>query len=291
MTGRRALTTVLLVLGCVAVLLANVAWWARAFAYDESAFVDALEPLATDEELVDGIAVELVDRIMSVQPGGSDGATVRAVVDSAVHEVLSSSEFRTIWSEALKLAHQQLVRFVDDGDRVALDLDDVLTEVDALVSKEGRDILSGATVERIDDIVVTTENRLDLVLTIVDTVERLAVVLPFVALGLFLAALVWAPSRRRTLAWIGFGVALSMVATVGVLWLLRLDVLGRIDDGVYRRAAEQVWEGVTESLLWQTAAVFGVGLAVGAGAWLVGGRRSRSPDVQPARPARSPASA
>ena len=283
LTGRRALVAVLLVLGCVAVLLANVAWWARAFAYDESAFVDALEPLATDEELVDGIAVELVDRIMSVQPG--DDGTVRSVVDGAVHEVLSSSEFRTIWSEALKVAHQQLVRFVDDGNRVALDLDDVLTEVDALVSKEGRDILSGATIERIDDIVVTTEDRLDLVLTIVDTVERLAVV------GLFLAALVWAPSRRRTLAWIGFGVALAMVATVGVLWLLRLDVLGRIDDGVYRRAAEQVWEGVTESLLWQTAIVFGAGLAVGAGAWLVGAFGRRSPGGQPARPARSPASA
>ena len=289
LSGRRALVAVLLVLGCMAVLLANVAWWARAFAYDESAFVDALEPLATDEELVDGIAVELVERIMSVQPG--DDGTVRSVVDGAVHEVLSSSEFRTIWSEALKVAHQQLVRFVDDGNRVALDLDDVLTEVDALVSKEGRDILSGATIERIDDIVVTTEDRLDLVLTIVDTVERLAVVLPFVALGLFLAALVWAPSRRRTLAWIGFGVALAMVATVGVLWLLRLDVLGRIDDGVYRRAAEQVWEGVTESLLWQTAVVFGAGLAVGAGAWLVGAFGRRSPGGQPARPARSPASA
>ena len=259
---------VLVVLGCLAVLLANLAVWAKTFAYDEDSFVEALAPLADDEEVIDGIALELTGRIMSVQPGADPA--LRDLVGSTVHEVLSSSTFTTIWTEALRVAHTQMVRAVAERDGVALDLDDVLSRVDSVIERRGRDILSGSTIERIDDIVVQTEDRLDLALHIVDLVERAAVVLPFAAVGLIGAAVVLAPNRRRRLAQAGLGVAVAMVVTVVLVWLLRIDVLRRVDGGPYRRAAEDVWEGVTRSLLEQTTWLFAAGLLVAAVAWAAG---------------------
>ena len=273
---RRYLPVTLLVLGCVAALLANLAVWAKTFAFDTESFVDALEPLATDEDVIDAVALQLTDRVMSLQPG--DDPQLEALVKGTLNSVLESSAFLEIWTQAARTAHKEFVRFAStSGGDSTLDLDDVLTKVDALITASGRDILSPAQIERIDDVVVKTQGHLDLTLRIIDGIERAAVVLPFVAIALFAAALLVADDRRRTLARIGWGVAIAMVATVGLVFVARRDVLGLVDDDVYRRAVADVWDAVVHSLFVQTAVVFAVGAVLGLVMWF-----ARRPELPPA---------
>ena len=279
--GRRLLVVVLLVVGSLVALLANLAVWTKAFAYDTDEFVAALAPLADDKEVVDGVATELTDRVMDLQ--GGDNKELRSVVDAALRQVLESPAFRTIFTEAVRVAHDQLVEFAGgDRENAVLDLDDVLVRVDSILNGAGKDILSGQQIEKIDDIVVKTRGRLDTALKIVDAVERGAIVLPIVALTLFGAALALSPNRRRTLVQIGLGVAIAMVLTFGLLWLGRRDATDRV-HGVYRRAVEHVWDGAVESLNTQTAWILALGAVVAAGAWILGRFTSRGDDaVEPA---------
>lgn len=265
---------VLLVVGSIVALLANLAVWSRNFAYDTDAFVDALAPLASDKEVVDGVADELVDRVMALQ--GGDSAALRSLLDSTLREVLESSQFETIFTEAVRIAHEQLVELAGgDRQQVVLDLDDVLVRVDSLLEGGGRDILSGTQIEKIDDIVVKTRGRLDTALKIVDAVEKGAIVLPIAALTLFGVAVALSPNRRRTLARIGVGVALAMVVTVLLIRVGRIDATNRV-TGVYQRAVEHVWDNVAESLYHQTAWVFAAGVVLAVAAWMVGRLTSSS---------------
>lgn len=275
-TGRRLLVVVLLVVGSLAALLANLAFWTKAFAYDTDEFVAALAPLADDKEVVDGVATELTDRIMDLQ--GGDNKELRSVVDTALRQVLESPAFKTIFTEAVRVAHDQLIEFAGgDRESAVLDLDDVLVRVDSILNGAGKDILSGQQIEKIDDIVVKTRGRLDTALKIVDGVERGAIVLPILALTLFGVALALSPDRRRTLAQIGLGVAIAMVLTFGLLWLGRRDATDRV-HGVYRRAVEHVWDGAVESLNKQTAWVLALGALLALGGWIVGRITSRGDD-------------
>lgn len=260
----------LLVVGSIVALLANLAVWSRNFAYDTDAFVEALEPLATDKEVVDGVADELTDRVMALQ--GGDSNVLRSVLDSTLREVLESPQFVTIFTKAVRIAHEQLVELAGgDREQVVLDLDDVLVRVDSLLEGVGRDILSGTQIEKIDDIVVKTRGRLDTALKIVDAVERGAIVLPIVAVTLFGVAVALSTDRRRTLARIGVGIALAMVATVVLVRIGRIDATNRV-TGVYQRAVEHVWDHVADSLYHQTAWVFAAGVVLAVGAWVVGRR-------------------
>lgn len=272
-TTRRLLVVVLVVVGSVVVLLANLAVWAKAFAYDTDEFVAALSPLADDKEVVDSVAEELTDRVMSLQ--GGDNKELRSLVDSTLREVLESPAFRTIFNEAVRVAHDQFVEFAGgDRDQAVLDLDDVLVRVDSILQGAGRDILSGQQIEKIDDIVVKTRGRLDTALTTVDWVEQGAIVLPIVALTLFGGAVALSPNRRRTIAQIGLGVVIAMLVTFLLIWLGRIEATDRV-QGVYERAIEHVWNGVAKSLKEQTSWVLVLGAVVAASAWIVGRVTSR----------------
>jgi hypothetical protein len=266
---RRLIVGVLLVVGCLAALLANLAVWARVFAYDSDEFVAALEPLASDEEVLDGIADELVDRVMGLQPG--DDSALRDLVELGLHDVLRSDAFEPIFIEAVRVAHDQLVSLAEgDREQAVLDLDDVLGRLDSVLQGMGRDVLSETQIEKIDDIVVKTRGRLDTALRIVDAVEKGAIVLPVVAATAFAAAIAFSSNRRRTLAQAGMAVAVAMVVTFGLLWVGRGEVTDRVDDNVYSRAVGDVWDGVTASLKTQTGWILGIALAVALLAWGLG---------------------
>jgi hypothetical protein len=266
--ARPAAAVALLVLGGLVVALADVAVWARALVLDRDGFVTALRPLARDEDVLDGLVVELTDRVLTVHPGVED-ALLRELVADTLHDVVRSPTFATLWTDAARLAHDQLVRLVrTGGHRVELDHGPALTEADALLTGDGHDLLSPAQVERIDDIVVTRSHQLARVVDTIDLVERLALVLPVVAVALLAGAVLLARRRARAIGIVGGAVVAAALATLAVLVGARQAALGRVDRGPRRGAAADVWDGVLDPLRHQTWGLLVVGAVLAGAVWL-----------------------
>jgi len=269
--GRRALAVVLVVVGGLAVVGAHVATWVRTTVVDRDSFVDALRPLAADEELRDGVAAELTERILAAQPSASrDDDQLETAIAGALDIVLTGPLFETMWTDAARLAHDQVHRLVEEGGtRVELDLGEVLTRVDHVLEEQGHDLLDDDRIEEIDGIVVTVDGRSAQAIDAVQLVVRLAVVLPFVALGLFAGAVVLA--RRRALA-VAVAAAATAVAAL-VTWvtaiLTRSWVVGQVEAGPRRSAVGDVWDGLLDPLHRQTLLLLAAGLVVAVAAFVV----------------------
>jgi len=284
---RRIAAKVLLVLGCLLAVLANITVWLRLTALDTDRFVSTLEPLANDAQLDAGLAERLTDRIaerVDIEQRVENAlpndnplvvATVtrlaRTLVEDAIERVLRSDAFKTVWSDALRVSHERALDVIEGADgSIALKLTDALERADKALEKRGLDLFDQKTVEDIDSIVVARSEQIQDVRKGVDLLRKLAVVLPIAAVVVLAAAVLLALDRRHMLALVGIGVAVSMVLTGIALRITRRYVFDRIEIDVRRRAAEDVWSALAQPLFRQTAVIVILGLVLAAGAWLAG---------------------
>lgn len=265
--GRRLAVAALLVLGGLAVMAAGVATWVRGVVLDRDAFVDALRPLADDEDLREGLVVELTDRVLSLQPvADRDDGELAVLIEDALDTVLTGPLFETIWTGAARLAHDQVERAVRDGGRrVELDLGELLVRVDDLLETGGRDVLDDEQIERIDDVVVTRGGQVAHVVDVLHAVERLAVVLPFVALALLGGAVALARRRSVAIALVGAVLALAGGGTLAAAALARGWAVGRVEAGARRSAVSDVADGLFGPLHRQSWILLAIGVAVAVG--------------------------
>jgi hypothetical protein len=108
---------------------------------------------------------------------------------------------------------------------------------------------------------------------VLSLIDSLGLIVPLLALVfLFLAWLIslW---RRRTVMWIGIGVAVAMVLSLILFALAQSVVLVNIVDPFIRLLAGEIWDVATRGLYIQTIIVLIVGLLFILGAWLAGPSR------------------
>lgn len=159
------LACVALVLGCVVLLVANVAVFARTFVFDTDTFADALAPEQPDEDVIAGVADKLSDEIVTAR-GVQDrvqeltprdnplvAATVENIIDNTVQAVMGSDRFRDLWREAVIRAHGRFVALVEGDDRepVQLDLRPTVERVDQSLEDRGIDLTDEATIEEVGE--------------------------------------------------------------------------------------------------------------------------------------------
>lgn len=285
--SRRIAAKVLLVLGCVLVLLANVTVWLRLTALDTDRFVSTLEPLANDEQLDAGLADAITNRIVTrvdIEQRVEDAlpndnplvvATVtrlaRTLVEDAIDRALRSDAFKTVWSEALRRSHTRALDVIEGADgSISLKLTDALQRADKALEGRGLDLFDQKTIDRVDSIVIARSDQIQSVRKGVDLLRKLAIALPIAALVALAAAVLLALDRRHMLALAGIGVAISMLLTGIALRIGRRFVFDRIEVDVERRAAEDVWSTLARDLFRQTTVLLILGLVVAAAAWLAG---------------------
>jgi hypothetical protein len=282
------LAWVALVLGCLMLLLANVAVFARTFIFDTDTFADALAPEQPDEEVIAGVAntlsnkiatsTRVQDRIQELTP--RDNALVAAAVSNAaesiientVRTVLQSDRFSDLWREVVERAHGRFVAMIEGDDRqpVVLDLRPAVERVDQSLEDRGIDLIDDATVEQVGEVVALRRSQIDDVRETLDLVRRLVIALLIVALVLIAAAVALAPDRRRMLARAGVGIVVAMVVSAVALRIARRAITNRIEVEERRQAVESLWGRLFETLYQQTAALVALGLVVALGAWLAG---------------------
>src|SRR4029453_3073500 len=110
---RRVLAWVALVLGCLVLLIGNLAVYARIFVLDTDTFADVVAPEHPDEAVAAGVADTLADKIVTAtrfpdriqELTPRDNALVAAavtnaarnVIENTVRAVARSDGFRDVW--------------------------------------------------------------------------------------------------------------------------------------------------------------------------------------------------
>jgi hypothetical protein len=288
---RRGLAWAALVLGCVALLLANLAVFLKAFVFDEDTFVDAVAPEKPDETVIDGLANTLSariidapavqDRITDLTPtdsplvAGVVSDSARDLIDGALRQVLASDAFRTVWRGAVTRAHRELVDVIENDDRepIVLNLTQALSDVDQRLERRGIDLLDDSTIDDIGQVVTVRRAQVDEVRGYLDLLQRFTLPLVVLALALLAAAVALATERRRMLLFVGIGMVLAMVVTGIALRIARNQVTDRIEVEARRDAVASLWGRVFDNLVHQTVALVIIGLILVAVAWLTGPSR------------------
>jgi hypothetical protein len=200
-----------------------------------------------------------------------------------VERLLASSQFRSLWSSANRVAHQQLVALLRNTSRrvgpvtlrdgaVTVDLSKTIEMAQQQLVRSGLTFVAQVHVPApraqyrfIDSMLLARARRYVAVL------NALTWALPFLTLGVYAAAVAVSPDRRRALVRVGVAFAAGMAAVIVLLAggrSLYLDAA--TGPQVPRDAAGAVFDTLLRYL--RTGAYLGVALGsvVAAGAWVAG---------------------
>lgn len=256
---RSFLAATLVVLGCLLAPLAVVSVWASTVVSDTERYVETVAPIADDPGVQAAIADEVTTAILdrldvdelttealetlaeqeNMPPRVADALPALAAPlsrgiegftrDQAAN-LLASDEFETIWDEANRAAHDQVVALLEgdqsgaltaQDDQITLNLAPIIEEVKARLVDRGF-----ALAERIPTIdktfVLVESDGITRAQQYYSFLNALGLWLPFVALGVLAAGVLLARDRRRALLRGSLGVAGTMLALGVVLALVRM---------------------------------------------------------------------
>ncbi|WP_027345882.1 RAD23 family protein [Hamadaea tsunoensis] len=300
---------VLIVIAALLMMASVVARYARAELLNTDRYVATVTPLAKNPDIQHAVTTRVSDAIMAKADipglteqlvGGLDVPGAQTVAGLAapaltnwvdqqvtriVGNVVSSPQFATVWEQANRSAHTQITKLLtgengkytstQEGD-VVIDLGAIVGAVrDALVAK-GWTFLS-----RIPDVsipyTVAHIDNLPKVQRAVDLLQKLAWVLPVLALVLLALAVWCAPDHRR-------GAVVALLATAGgmLLFLIAYAALRQVyanraeAKGLNVDVALDVWNTVLRPMIQLAWAVVIVSLLGAVIAYLFGpGRGAR----------------
>ena len=257
-SGRRShhfWVAILLVVACLLTPLSIIALFVKNEIGNTDRYVQTIKPLASNpaiqEYVADDVSEELFARVdidkyvkealpkrANVLAGPLTSA-LQTFVKAAVLRVLQTDQFQSIWIEANRLAHSQLVNVLTGSDRgtvaatkngaVTINLSEVTKQVQAQLESSGIDLFSSIPIASIGGkITVFQSDDLYKARRGFKILNTLAFVLPFIIVGCFAGAIYLSKSRRK--GFVGSAVAFAL----GALILALVLAVGR---GLYLNAA------------------------------------------------------
>jgi hypothetical protein len=301
---RSLVATVLIVLGCVLAPVAGVAVWTNNQVSNTDRFVRSVSPIIQDPDVqnritervtatifeyvdVQGIANEGIDaleqqglpanvgdRLQNLTP--TLASAVTGFVRDRVAELVASPAFVSAWNQALRVAHRQMNSVLSGesegvvirGDSVYLDLAPFIDVAKQRLSAAGLTV-----VDRVPEVHPTVElakaDTLVRAQTAYGTLNNVAGVLPWIALGLLVVGVYLARDRFRAMVGAGLGLALSMVVLAAGLLVARSMLVGAVPPGAAPATASGFDIAVTYLRLGLRALLM-LGLVVALAGFLAG---------------------
>ncbi len=275
---RGAFALALIVLGTLVAPLAAVAVWARNQVLDTNTYVSTVAPLASSTAIQSAVGSRVSNALVS----RGVGPRARQEASQAVSAMLASDQFAQLWKEANRLAHEQVVAVLEgegatrvrDG-QVVLDLTAVAQRVYATLHRKDPRTFPAKTLPRGGlSFEIFASQDLTKARRVVHGLDRLALLLPILALVLLALAVLVAWQRRITLSRAGLGLAIGLALLLAGLGVARHAYLNAVDSVVPRDAAADFVDVLLRLLRnWaRYGVVAGVLVAVAAG---LSGRRVR----------------
>ncbi|MGV9774796.1 hypothetical protein [Streptosporangium sp. NPDC003464] len=291
---RAVISAILIVLGCVAAPLALTGLWVAGDIADTDRYVGNMAPLATDpdirEEVVEHVTVAITGPLRKRTPSPAED-----LVRTLVEGVVAGEGFPTLWEDANRVAHRQLVAVLSgDGGQgapedgtVSIDLtpvyDRVRAPVDDLMKQE-----LGAPLPALRPVIeLSSSADLVRVRAVYTWSLRLKWVLPVLSVAFLVAGVALAGDRMRALLGAGLGLAASMLVLAAGLAVIRDVYLPEyLSSAMSDAAATTVFDTLTGSLRAGLRVIFAVGLALAGTAFFLAHRARRAGRRhQPAAPA------
>jgi hypothetical protein len=270
--------------------------WVRNTLLDTDNYVSTVAPLASNSKIQHALAERITNAIFTrvdvnakiadaLPPRANFFAApianaLRTTTDRAALRLAESGRFQTLWENANRKAHGKVVdvltgggtRVSTENGTVAIDLGQILDNVTQKLDAKGIDIFDNVTVPAADqEFVLFQSEDLAQVQGLVDLLQTIAWVLPFLALACFAAAIGLSRHRRRTLQRGAIGVALAVGVQLVLLKVgrnLYLDVVTtkKSTPG----AAGAVWDQMTSFLRTSGITIIVLALVIAAAAWAAG---------------------
>lgn len=307
---RRALSIGFAVLACIAIVAASIAWWTSRTLLDTDEWVATAAPIVEDPSVTEAMSRRITEQLFiaidapalledALPPRASVLATplsnaVEGFMRDQVRSLLQTQEFVTIWTEANRFAHTQIVavlREEEDGvltaqdGRVVLNLLPAVNAALAQIETEasgllGRDVtlptigggeLPEVARTKIEDalnvslptdfgeITLVQSDQLEEAQDAVQTFDRSVLALLILAPILVALALWISPKRRRTL------IAIAVGSMLGLVIVRRLSMWGSNEvvaaaKPENRAAARAIIDQLGAGLFTLTAALIVIGL-------------------------------
>jgi hypothetical protein len=205
---------------------------------------------------------------------------VRTAVNATTLRLAESDRFETLWKNANRRAHAGVVNILTGGGArvstgngtVAINTAQIVDNVKQRLDAQGINIFDDVQVPADkEELVILQSDDLSKVEGLVDLLQTLAWVLPFVALACFAAAIGLSRNRRRTIQRGALGVAFA----VALLLVLLKSGRNLYLDAVTTKkstpgAAGAIWDQLTTFLRTSGITVVVLALVIAFAAWVLG---------------------
>jgi hypothetical protein len=293
---RRIVVGLLVVLVCALAPLSVLAIWLHDTVLDTDQYVATVAPLAHDPAVQEAIATRVTNSLVAstdldarladaLPPKASFAApAVANAIERVVHDIalrfVQSDQFATLWEQANRRAHTQVVAVLQGkgvgnietkNGQVVVHLGPAVDKVRAALEKVGIDVFSGVEGERVNNqVVLLDSDQLSKAQDAVDVFDKLAIALPILTIALFAIAVLLSGNRRRTILRTGMGLALAAALLLTLFNVGRSVYLDALGPDVNHEAAANIYDQLLEFLRNSLRAVFVLGVIVAIGAWLAG---------------------
>jgi hypothetical protein len=293
---RRIVGTILLVVGCLLVPVSLSAVWVRNTLLDTDNYVSTVGPLASNPQVQRAIANRITDALFTnvdVEQKVSDALppkaaflaaplanAVRTAVHNAALRLGESSRFHTLWEKANRRAHEAVVSVLTGGGNrvstengtVAIDTGQIVDNVKSKLDARGITIFDDVNPPAASEqFVLFQSEEVAQVQGLVDFLQTLAWVLPFIALACFAAAIGLSRNRRRTIQRGAIGVAFAVALQLVLLKAGRSLYLDAVTTKKSTPgAAGAVWDQLTSFLRTSGFTVVALALVIAFAAWVIG---------------------
>ena len=296
-------SALLIIVACLLAPLSVVSVWARGEITDTDRYVATVAPLASEPAIQEAVSARVTDHILAAidveqytqQAVDTISANrsltpqqtavlqslvapidngISGFVSNKVNQVVASDQFAALWAQANTRLHQQLNSVLSgentgsvsiEGDKLVLDVGDVVAEVKTQLVAEGFTVAE--KIPTVDTTIVLFEsNSLSRAQTAYAALNALGYWLPLIAITIGLIGVFLANSSRKGLLGLGIGLLIVMLLG-GVSYAIgRAILLNELPANGSAAAATALIDQVSYFLrqaLWAGAAA-GVVLILGA---------------------------
>jgi hypothetical protein len=293
---RNTLTVCLTILTCVVVVLATLALGVQQTLLNTDRWVSVVGPLATNPQVQTSIAdtasamtVNAVQDVTQSLPApvrglaAPIGNALSSFVDEQALQIAQSPQFAEAWTNANRVIHQSLVQLLrgEPSANGAVTVNNGQVEVNMLMLLPS---LTDRVQQQIPSVVmsqlpsdfgylsvaqVSTLATLQRAVQSLDSITlALVVAVPVLIVGTLAAS----ENRRRTIVWLGAGVALGMLIAAGSLVLAQAAVVGQFSGQPISGAVQAAMGAMFLSLGIGLLVVFVVAVVVALAAGFSGRR-------------------
>ncbi|MEU9340437.1 hypothetical protein AB0D74_04330 [Streptomyces sp. NPDC048278] len=273
---RRALSALLITLGCLLLPFGALAAWAAYGLADTGQYVSTMAPLADDPDVRDAVADTVGDGIMrEVDVGRPMRGTVAPFVRDAVRSFTQTRAFRLAWDAGNRATHDAVLRALQDEreEPVTVDLAPVTAQVKDQLTQDHVPLAARIPVQH-TAVAVLPADELDRLRKGFHVLEVAGFWLPVAAVVFSVGGIALAVHRRRAVTATALGTALGGALLGLALVIGRRLTLADLPPDVPHPAAAAVYDALTSTLRTVSWLLLALGLTVAAVAW-IGGRRVR----------------